>query len=121
MQDHRPIAYYSHAFNQLGRSKSVYERELMAIVFAVQKWRPYLLGRRFIVRSDQKSLKHLMEQRLVSPEYQKWMIKLMGYQFDIQYRPGLENKAADGLSRISQPASLLAMTISHVLQMDQLL
>ena len=37
MQEHIPIAYFSHAFNQLGRSKSVYERELMASVFAVQK------------------------------------------------------------------------------------
>ena len=62
-----------------------------------------------------------MEQRLVNLEYQKWMIKLMGYQFNIQYRPGLENKAADGLSRISQPTSLLAMTVPHVLQMERLL
>ena len=41
----------------------------MAIVFAVLKWRPYLLGQRFIVRSNQKSLKFLLEQRVVGAEY----------------------------------------------------
>jgi len=55
MQNHRPIAYFSHALNQSGRRKSVYERELMAIMLAVQKWRCYFFGRKFVVRTDQKS------------------------------------------------------------------
>ena len=100
MQEQRPIAYFSQAFSQLGRKKSVYERELMAIVFVVQKWRHYLLGKTFFIRTDQKNLKYLMEQREVCPEYLKWMVKLMGYQFEIHYRVGMENNVADGLSRI---------------------
>lgn len=42
-----------------------------------------------------------MEKQEVNPEYKKWLIKLMGYQFEIQYRPGTENKVVDALSRVN--------------------
>lgn len=85
MQNQQPIAYYSHTLSERNRTKSVYERELMAIVYSIQRWRPYLLGQRFTVRTDQQALKHLLEQREVQPEYQKWIYKLLGYDFEIQY------------------------------------
>lgn len=53
MQSGRPIAYYSHSLSSRKRQCSIYERELMAIVFALQKWHHYLLGRPFIIRTDQ--------------------------------------------------------------------
>lgn len=112
MQDQHPLAYYSQVLNSRSQLKSIYEKELMAIVLAVQKWRPYLLGRQIVVRTDQQSLKHLLEQRLVSIEYQKWLIKLLGYDFIIQYRPGVGNRDADALSRtpIGADCSELAYT-----------
>lgn len=55
MQNQRPIASFSQVLTARARLKSVYERKLMAIVLAIQKWRSYLLGQRFIVRTDQQS------------------------------------------------------------------
>ena len=83
MQDERPIVYFSHKLNPRAQGKSMYERELMGMVFAIKKWRPFLLGRKFLVRTNQRSLKYLLEQRVVEGEHHKWLLKLLSYNFDI--------------------------------------
>lgn len=60
LQEHHPIAYFSKKLGPKRRLSSTYHKELYAIVEAVQKWRQYLLGREFIIRSDQRSLKELV-------------------------------------------------------------
>ena len=72
----------------------------MAIVFAILKWKYYLLGRRFTVCTDQKSLKHLFEHREIDGDYQKWVIKLMGFDFVIEYNPRKCNLVSDALFRL---------------------
>lgn len=53
MQNQPLVAYFSKVLGRQAHLKSIYERELMAIVLAIQRWRPYLLGRKFIVQTNQ--------------------------------------------------------------------
>jgi hypothetical protein len=55
-------------------------------------------GHKFFIQMDQRSLKYFLDQRVVTPEQQKWVTKLMGYDYEIIYRPGRENSAVDALS-----------------------
>ena len=67
MQDHRPIAFHSQAMKGNKLSLPTYEKELLALVVAVKKWRPYLLGRPFVIKTDHQSLKYLLKQRVDTP------------------------------------------------------
>ncbi|KAH9657611.1 hypothetical protein KPL70_023155 [Citrus sinensis] len=63
-QEGRPISYLSKALSPKNLGLSAYEKEMLAVVFAVQKWRPYLLGKHFKVITDHFSLKYMLEQPL---------------------------------------------------------
>ena len=99
MQDQRPIAFHSQALKAKYLHLSTYETELMALASAVKKWRSYLLGRPFMVKTDHQSLKFLLEQRIATPAQQKWLAKLLGYAFVAEYKKGYKNRVADALSR----------------------
>lgn len=76
-----------------------YEKEMLALVKSVKKWRPYILGKPFLVRTDQRSPKYLLEQRIITPYQQKWFPKLMGFDYKVEDKKGMENFTADSLSR----------------------
>lgn len=113
MQDNHPIAYISKSLGPRQQALSIYERELLAIVYAVQKWSTYLAHKPFVIKTDQKSIKYILEQRLNTPFQQAWVAKLMGYEFEILYKEGKENKAADALSRI-EGVELIALVLNSV-------
>jgi hypothetical protein len=64
MQDGRPLAYYSQALKGKNLFLSTYEKELLALVLSVKKWRPYLFATIFTIKTDQQSLKHILNKGL---------------------------------------------------------
>jgi hypothetical protein len=99
MQEGRPLAFESRPLKGRDLHKPIYEKEMMEILHALKKWRPYLIGRHFKVKTDHDSLKYFLEQRLSSEEQQKWVTKILGYDFEIVYKKGKQNVVADALSR----------------------
>jgi len=71
----------------------------LAVVFVVERWRNYLLNRYFIVKTNHYNLMYLLDQRLTTKFHQKWLVKLMEFDFSIEYRKGQENMVVDALSR----------------------
>ena len=81
MQEGRPMAFESRSLKGKDLHKPIYEKEMMAILHALKKWRPYLEGRHFKVKTDHDNLKYFLEKRLSSEEKQKWVTKILGYDF----------------------------------------
>jgi hypothetical protein len=97
MQEGRPLAFTSKQLSERSLGKSIYEKEMLAILHVVDLWRPYLLEQRFQIKTDHQSLKYFLEQCISSPEQQKWVTKLFGYDYEIIYKKGKENVVADAL------------------------
>lgn len=111
-QKAHPIAFFSKPFTPKLMRASTYVRELAAITMAVKKWRQYLLGHHFTIVTDHHSLKELLNQVIQTPEQHMYLARLMGYDYDIQYRSGSHNQAADALSQLPESDSSTLMVIS---------
>lgn len=80
------------------KSWSTYAKETLSIVEAICMWRSYLLGKKLFIQTDQRSLKYFLKQRVTTPKQQKWVAKLLGYDYGIIYWPRCTNSASDALS-----------------------
>jgi hypothetical protein len=114
MQNSKPLAYFSKCLGPNNMTKSVYEKEAMAILEALKKWRHYFLGNQLIIRIDQSSLKYLATQWLLEGIQHKLMLKLLEFDFQMQYKKGTDNTAADALSRKYQPDTTPTITLSQI-------
>lgn len=99
MQMGKPIAYFSKPLGPKAAAQSVYEKEAMAILEGLKRWRHYVLGGKLIIKTDQQSLKFMMSQRLVEGIQHKLLLKLMEFDYVIEYKSRKENLVADALSR----------------------
>lgn len=98
-QQRHPVAFLSKNLSPRNQALSVYDKEMLAVLHAVNKWRPYLLGNSFTILTDHQTLKHMLDQRITTPSQHQWLSKLLGYNYKVQYRAGSLNTVPDTLSR----------------------
>lgn len=113
--DNRPIAFASRNLNTAEIRYPTIEKELLAIVWSVKYFRPYLYGRRFIIKTDHKPLIYLFNMTNPSSRLTKFRLTLEEYDYDIEYVRGADNVAADALSRIRISSEDLKDMNEHVL------
>ncbi|XP_057811644.1 uncharacterized protein LOC131025876, partial [Salvia miltiorrhiza] len=99
MQERRPIAYFSEKLNGATLSYPTYDKELYALVRALQTWQHYLWPNEFVIHTDHESLKHLKGQHKLNKRHARWMEFIETFPYVIKYKQGKENVVADALSR----------------------
>nr|GEX34495.1 hypothetical protein [Tanacetum cinerariifolium] len=115
-QNGHPIAYWSKTLSIKNQALSTYEKEFLAVVVALDKWKGYLLDRHFKIKTDHFSLKYLLNQKLTTPFQFKWLPKLLGYDYEIVYKKGSKNVVADALSRDDSSGELLQIITGEILK-----
>jgi hypothetical protein len=79
MQNRHPLAYESRKLRGLELLYNIYDKDMLAIMHALAKFRQYLVGARFVVKSDHNSLKYLLEKKDLNERQQKWVSRIQAY------------------------------------------
>nr|KYP31036.1 Transposon Ty3-G Gag-Pol polyprotein [Cajanus cajan] len=98
----RVIAYASKTLDPAQINYTTTEKELFAVVFALEKFRPYLLNSKVVVFSDHAAVKYLFSKPHSKPRLLRWALLLQEFDIEIKDRPGAENHVADHLSRLPE-------------------
>ncbi|CAC5403541.1 unnamed protein product [Mytilus coruscus] len=96
----RPIYFLSHKLSDTQTRWSTIEKEAFAIHYALQKLNHYLYNAEFVIKTDHKPLKYILESPMQNKKIQLWALNIMGYNCTIQYIPGPQNVCADFMSRL---------------------
>ena len=99
MQEGKPIAYFSEKLNGATLNYPTYDKELYALVRALEIWQHYLWPKEFVIHTDHESLKHIKGQGKLNRRHGKWMEFIETFPYVIRYKQGKENIVADALSR----------------------
>ena len=95
---------------------AIIEKELLVVVFAFEKFRPYLIGNKVIVFIYHSAIKYLMIKKDAKPRLIRWVILLQEFDVEIQDKKGSENMVVDHLSRLETPETVQ----KHRLQIDDM-
>ena len=96
------VEYYSKALTATERKWCTTDRELYAVILAMEKFKSYLEGRKFTLVVDHAPLVYLASMRDLSDKHHRWLLRLLRFDFDIRYRPGKIHLNCDSLSRLPQ-------------------
>ncbi|GJX69538.1 reverse transcriptase domain-containing protein [Tanacetum coccineum] len=99
----RPIHYASKTLSDAQTNYTVTEKELLAVVYAFEKFRSYLVLSKTIVYTDHSALKYLFNKQDAKPRLIRWVLLLQEFTIEIRDKKGAENLAADHLSRLENP------------------
>nr|XP_016493968.1 PREDICTED: uncharacterized protein LOC107813241 [Nicotiana tabacum] len=117
-----PVYYASKTMNEAQRNYTVTEKELLAIVFAMEKFRPYLMGAKVIIHTDHAALRYLMTKKDSKARLMRWVLLLQEFDLEIVDRKGSENQVADHLSRLEEEGRPLdGLEINDAFPDEQLL
>ena len=98
-QEGHVISYESRKLKIHENNYATYDLELAAVIHALKMWHHHLIGRKFILMTDNKRLKYLLDQPNLNSRQARWLSFLIEYDFEIQHIKGKENKKIDALSR----------------------
>lgn len=97
----KPVSFASRTLNETEQNYSTVEKEMLAIIWAIKYFRPYLFGKKFKIVTDHRPLTWLMNFKEPGSKLVRWRLKLLEYEFEIVYKKGSQNVVADALSRIN--------------------
>ncbi|KAL1559606.1 hypothetical protein AAHA92_09931 [Salvia divinorum] len=116
LQDGKPIAYFSEKLKGAQLNYPTYDKELYALVRALETWQHYLWPREFVIYTDHESLKYLKGQGKLSKRHVKWVEIIESFPYVTKYKKGKENIVADALSR--SPLDLIPIPIEERASLD---
>ncbi|GJZ20005.1 reverse transcriptase domain-containing protein [Tanacetum coccineum] len=99
----RPIHYASKTMNEAESHYTTTEKEMLAVVYAFEKFRSYLIMNKSIVYTDHSALKYLFNKKDAKARLLRWVLLLQEFDFKVIDTKGAENYAADHLSRLENP------------------
>lgn len=115
------IYYASRTLNDAQLNYSTTEKELLAVIFALEKFRSYLIGSKVIVFTDHAALRFLFDKKDAKPRLIRWVLLLQEFDLEIKDKKGSENVVADHLSRLLHDAEGNKLPLSENFPDEQLL
>ena len=97
------VIYYARkTFNEARGNYSTTEKEMLAIVFVCEKFRPYILGSHVFIHTDHAAIKYLKEKKEAKPRLIRWVLLLQKFDLEIKDKKGCDNVIVDHLSRVEK-------------------